>query len=89
MCYCRFEQAFIISHLNGAKQPLWIGLNSRHKSGEYVWVDGKSSNYFNWNPRMLTRFGHYKCVEMTHNRWTAGEWNPVDCSKLNGYICES
>ena len=87
--FFRFEQSFIVSHLNKANQPLWIGLNNRHKSGKYIWVDGKSSNFFNWNARRLaSNFGHYQCVEMDHSRWVTGEWSPVDCSRVNGYICK-
>jgi hypothetical protein len=87
LVFYRFEEAFITTHLKGATQHLWTGMNNLHRYYNYFWVDNSIVNYLKWNTRE-PRWGSNRCIEIVPYRWAAGRWNAVYCSKMNGYICK-
>ncbi|KAK6172173.1 hypothetical protein SNE40_015893 [Patella caerulea] len=69
---------------------LWIGLTDEQKEGEYRWVTGEVSSYFNWSPGEPSLFLHNfeDCVVL---KMEAGRWADAPCElPLDSYpwICE-
>ncbi|CAM9984519.1 unnamed protein product, partial [Heterosigma akashiwo] len=63
----------------------WIGLNDESTEGTYVWADGTSVDYTNWNSGEPNDWGDSEdCVEMT----SSGGWNDQSCSTTQASVCE-
>ncbi|CAM9994962.1 unnamed protein product, partial [Heterosigma akashiwo] len=63
----------------------WIGLNDESTEGTYVWADGTSVDYTNWNSGEPNDWGDSEdCVEIT----SSGGWNDNSCSTTQGYVCQ-
>lgn len=81
------ENQFIYSHIQpNSAQAQWIGL-IRSSSGEFLWSDGSTTSYFNWDSGEPNNGanGDENCVEMVmHSK----KWNDVSCKILNGYVCK-
>ena len=67
----------------------WIGLyrDARNKS-RWLWVDGSSDDYTNWNKGEPNNAGEEDCVEMYSTSSLAGKWNDKSCGVNNSYVCE-
>ncbi|XP_052254421.1 macrophage mannose receptor 1-like [Dreissena polymorpha] len=68
---------------------LWIGLNDIAADNFFVWSDGQTVTYTNWNVNEPNDFSNRNedCVEM---RLDAGRWNDEVCSMVRpGMICKT
>ena len=62
---------------------MWIGLNDIDNEGDYVWVDGTSFDYENWQGK--EDVDKQNCVRM---RTSDGEWDDISCSTgYYAFIC--
>ncbi|MFT7812315.1 macrophage mannose receptor 1-like [Arapaima gigas] len=63
----------------------WIGLNALDPNGGFVWSDGSSSSYENWQTGEPNNFhGVERCVEVLYEN----KWNDRHCESYNGWICQ-
>ncbi|XP_033624558.1 macrophage mannose receptor 1-like [Asterias rubens] len=83
-------QAFLTTKLKGLDYRMWIGLSDLTINSQFVWIDGTAVDFTNWGPGEPNEAGDGEdCVEMYYDSTSAGEWNDVSCSKVNGYVCQS
>ncbi|XP_070539238.1 alpha-N-acetylgalactosamine-specific lectin-like [Ptychodera flava] len=65
----------------------WIGLDDIDSEGNYVWADGSSLTYSNWNSAQPDNYGNNEdCVHLISN--ADGKWNDLPCSNRISFICE-
>ena len=77
------EDNFVAS-LIGSEES-WIGLNDLATQETYVWTDGTTFSYNNWNTNQPSNTNNNQdCVKMK----TDGKWDDVTCSKSIKYVCE-
>ncbi|XP_077356823.1 FRAS1-related extracellular matrix protein 1a isoform X3 [Festucalex cinctus] len=71
----------------GGRKPFWIGLNDSDGEGSWMWADGQSVNYTNWNrtPSPSIVKGSKICGLV----WRGAKWQRRDCKTGPGhrYIC--
>ena len=77
----------------------WLGLNDRVSGGVFVWHDGTSPIYTNWNDGQPNNGdgGDQDCAELhtcvvsdsCQNPGWVGAWNDDDCNAQDAFICES
>jgi len=64
----------------------WIGYTDDAVEGTFVWEDGTSGGYENWEPGQPNDFFGQDCAELD----TDGTWNDTDCLfTFQAFICES
>ncbi|XP_057308374.1 uncharacterized protein LOC130646225 isoform X1 [Hydractinia symbiolongicarpus] len=64
---------------------VWIGLNDRHRNGDWVWSDGSVVNYTNWvSSRKDADSGKHCGVQVNE------AWRPMLCGsdKVYSYVCK-
>ena len=72
---------------------VWIGLNDLDEEGNYVWQDGSSSGYTNWQPGKPIDNPDASCValEGCHSGETStcktGGWANLGCIVELYYTC--
>jgi hypothetical protein len=68
----------------------WIGASDIAAEGTWVWVDGSSIDYSNWNTNEPSNSGSIEnCATMlTGDAATQGKWNDVDCAAAHQFVCE-
>ena len=77
------EDAFVNS-LIGSEES-WIGLNDLATQETYVWTDGTTFSYDNWNTNQPSNTNNKQdCVKIKTN----GKWDDVTCKKEIKYVCE-
>jgi hypothetical protein len=54
----------------------WIGLNDINVEGTFVWVDGSTSSYRQWDTDEPNNSQNEDCGELLANRY----WNDLHCS---------
>ena len=66
----------------------WIGLNDQDTEGAYVWSDGSSVDYTNWNSGEPNQSGG---EEDCTNMWQSGYWNDLPCESTSvlHFICNA
>ena len=64
-------------------ENLWIGLSDQNSEGNFVWQDGTSLGYTNWNSGEPNNSGNEDCTEM----YSTGKWNDKDCSQTRYFVC--
>ncbi|KAL5010854.1 hypothetical protein ScPMuIL_013159 [Solemya velum] len=81
----RDVQTFIMAKAN--KRRMWIGLNDRHREGEWTWLDDPNPPQFTyWHPTEPNNMhGTENCVQLWSND---GLWNDQKCSTKFPFICE-
>ncbi|KAM6168132.1 low affinity immunoglobulin epsilon Fc receptor [Erethizon dorsatum] len=78
------EQDFLTKHAN--KEDSWIGLRDLDIEGEFIWMDGSSVDYSNWQPGEPNNADQGEdCVMILGS----GKWNDAFCrSWLDAWVCE-
>ena len=66
-----------------SKHDLWIGYNDIDNEGDWVWVDGMTSSYTNWDDKSPNN-GGVSCAIVT----TTGKWHDEPCQSQFSYICK-
>ena len=81
------EDNTLLSNLKTSGLWCWIGLNDLNTEQTFVWADGSSNSYRNWDPGQPDNAGsNQDCTLM----WTLGYWDDNSCSVTKGcYFCGS
>ena len=68
----------------------WLGASDVAAEGTWVWVDGSSLGYANWNTGEPSNSGGIEnCAMMlTGDPATQGKWNDADCTGARQFVCE-
>ncbi|CAN0081417.1 unnamed protein product, partial [Heterosigma akashiwo] len=80
----------IVSANGETSSPIWIGYSDSEVEGTYVWEDGSSSTYTNWNTGEPNDAGSIEdCVAMyTEDSGSGGYWNDEYCSSSYNFVCK-
>ncbi|XP_038065658.1 alpha-N-acetylgalactosamine-specific lectin-like [Patiria miniata] len=82
------ESAFLRNYtadvLGEGHQALWIGLNDRAQPGIFVWTDGSSTPYCDFNPGEPNGSNSEDCVVL----WNVDHWNDIDCARNFEFVCK-
>lgn len=77
------ENDFLNALAGGGR--LWIGLSDHASENNYVWVNGETVSYTNWNPGEPNRSAwNADYIEM----YSSGKWNDRKNSANRGYVTE-
>ena len=68
------------------EQRWWISLNDQQEEGVFVWGDGQTPKYENWERNEPNDSGGEDCTEL--NRFYNEFWNDIRCDAELYYICE-
>ncbi|KAK3546334.1 hypothetical protein QTP70_025673, partial [Hemibagrus guttatus] len=68
----------------------WIGYSIQDPSVGYVWSDGSSTSYENWQENEPNNYNNVEnCVEMAFWWWRKnGEWNDLHCEDRKDWFCQ-
>ncbi|XP_027025082.2 macrophage mannose receptor 1b [Tachysurus fulvidraco] len=68
----------------------WIGYSIQDPSVGYVWSDGSSTAYENWQEGEPNNYNNVEnCVEMSYSWWRKnGEWNDLRCEDRKDWFCQ-
>jgi hypothetical protein len=68
----------------------WLGASDVATEGSWVWVDGSTVSYANWNTGEPSNSGGIEnCATMlTGDAATQGKWNDTDCTGSRQFVCE-
>ena len=83
------ENDFILSQTSGAasdEEEWWIGLNDAASEGTFVWADGDSSTYRNWDSAEPDGGSSVACVDTNAND---GTWGDSICSRDQFFVCRA
>ncbi|XP_076006194.1 ladderlectin-like [Genypterus blacodes] len=84
------EFAFVqrlIANTDPGQDPSWIGLTDIYKQGAWMWSDGSSVDYTDWNTGEPNHQGDERC---THTMWGAEKkWNDKLCSETYSFVCKN
>lgn len=62
----------------------WIGFSDEVEEGTWVWDDGSSADFTNWNNNEPNNRGGENCVAIKANQ----RWNDIRCNQREAFICE-
>ena len=82
------ENDFLVDGMaiHGPGTDWWIGYSDDAVEGSWVWEDGTSGGYENWEPGQPNDFAGQDCAEIDPD----GTWNDSDCLfTFQAFICES
>ena len=77
-----------LAFLVGFNDESWIGLNDRGTEGNYVWSNGSTASFRNWNGGEPNNLFGEDCSVVFPSGGGKGRWNDVDCSRSRHFICE-
>lgn len=79
------ENQWVLDQANlfGMSKP-WIGLTDLDQEGVWVWADGSTPDYLNWNGGEPNNAGNEDCVQL----YPSGAWNDIKCATPYAVICE-
>ena len=84
------EDAWLVSTAAGSYSSAslaywWIGYNDRTSEGNWVWDDGSTSTYTQWNSGEPNNSDDEDCAQLV---WYT-HWNDWECTNTSTYICEA
>nr|XP_060639013.1 C-type lectin Cal-like [Anolis sagrei ordinatus] len=85
------ETLLVAEHISAYQQEpsnVWIGLHNVRHTRKWRWADESVYNYNAWMPNQPDNyFNSEHCVEL---RLSTGfkQWNDIQCSTRNAYICK-
>jgi C-type mannose receptor len=76
------ENNYVLSLISG---NTWLGLNDTASEGNFVWEDGSTPGYTNWDGGEPNNSGGEDCAEIM----TDGRWNDAGCwDDHQPFVCE-
>jgi len=78
------ENAFLTQNYLSFLSELWIGYNDKDNEGTWVWTNGETSTYTNWDADEPNGAEYESCACI----YSAGEWNDLPCANLIFAIVE-
>uniref|UniRef100_A0AAY4A2F4 Mannose receptor, C type 1b n=1 Tax=Denticeps clupeoides TaxID=299321 RepID=A0AAY4A2F4_9TELE len=67
----------------------WIGLSNQDPNIGFVWSDGSSSSFENWNDGEPNNANNVEnCVELISTYYSHGKWNDLHCEIKKDFICQ-
>ncbi|XP_041458722.1 macrophage mannose receptor 1-like isoform X2 [Lytechinus variegatus] len=101
---CEAQGAYLLTSLNSAEntyivnqmkdyhdigvESSWLGLSDTETDGSFVWVEGSSLSYTNWDVgQPVNTANNEDCVYITTGDGT-GKWSTKNCGLENPYICK-
>ena len=82
------ENSFVTDGINtyDAGTDWWIGYTDQASEGTFVWEDGTTGGYENWEPGQPNDFLGQDCAEIDPD----GTWNDTSCLfTFQAFVCES
>ena len=79
-----FLKNYTIAVFGPGHFALWIGLNDRAVSRDFVWVDGSEATYRNFKPGEPSHNVGEDCVVL----WYGEKWNDFTCSNVVEFVCK-
>ncbi len=80
---------------------VWIGAKRKENSNQFVWNNGKTLNFTNWDVNSPTEQTSRKCVQIQSNMGRefsdemnvdsdliSGKWKDVTCEFRNLFVCQ-
>ena len=86
-----YENAFILSQLFDAHEPMWIGFTNKMRQRSFLWTDQSSVDYTNWysrRPWWRRFFNRRDCVQFKPEYRYRGGWVDSNCNVEAGFICQ-
>ena len=78
------ENSFVSKLAKESGKDVWIGLNDKSVENSFVWSDGTTCLYRQWDDKQPSRSAS-GCTKMTKEN---GRWNDKSCSDKRSYVCE-
>jgi hypothetical protein len=81
------ENAFVDTQLIGSSViDVWIGYSDGGLEGSFVWVDGASTSYTNWDKNEPNDFFNAEdCATLNPSN---GRWSDIGCGTFHHFVCE-
>jgi PKD repeat protein len=79
------ENNFIYGLANANGQTIWIGYNDRDTEGDFVWSNGDTTSYTNWNTNEPNNSGNEDVTEFYS---FSGRWNDANENNRRYYVVE-
>jgi hypothetical protein len=83
----QFDNIFISQEANGAftdQTEFWIGATDLNTSPNWVWLDGSSMDFEDWDTGEPSTLPGYNCA---FGQTAGGKWKADDCLKEKPYVC--
>uniref|UniRef100_A0A8C0V6F1 Macrophage mannose receptor 1-like n=1 Tax=Cyanistes caeruleus TaxID=156563 RepID=A0A8C0V6F1_CYACU len=91
-------QAFLFYHLKYATTNVWIGMNDINRESTFLWTDGSTVSYTNWDngapEKQQSYFDYYEFRTLTDDTdcvfilKSDGKWRDDSCDNERGYVCQ-
>ena len=78
------ENSFLIQNYLSFLSELWIGYNDKDNEGTWVWANGETSTYTNWDVVEPNGAEYENCACI----YPTGKWNDLPCANLVFAIVE-
>uniref|UniRef100_A0A4W4DQZ6 Mannose receptor, C type 1b n=1 Tax=Electrophorus electricus TaxID=8005 RepID=A0A4W4DQZ6_ELEEL len=92
LAFCQELGGDLLSvHSDDSFPETWIGYSIQDPSAGYVWSDGSSSSYENWQDGQPNNLNNVEnCVTVRLHRFWRGEgqWNDLHCEDRKAWFCE-
>uniref|UniRef100_A0A4W4DR21 Mannose receptor, C type 1b n=1 Tax=Electrophorus electricus TaxID=8005 RepID=A0A4W4DR21_ELEEL len=91
LAFCQELGGDLLSDNTNFHSLSWIGYSIQDPSAGYVWSDGSSSSYENWQDGQPNNLNNVEnCVTVRLHRFWRGEgqWNDLHCEDRKAWFCE-
>ncbi|XP_019712625.1 alpha-N-acetylgalactosamine-specific lectin-like [Hippocampus comes] len=76
------ENTFVQGIIEEANSDVWIGYNDQDTEGTFVWTDGTTPDFENFDGGAASGVGN--CVTLSESD---GDWQDVTCTNTEAYVC--